>query len=326
MSRDMNYGEAAEPKARSFRFWLIRTIWCFGGITLVGTILGGVLFFCVTRTSGLRAQNRQDGQEVEIYSKEQIDKFITSVLIIVQNQPMGQESAQADMVFIASFNAFEQRLTMVALADETLVQTEEYGDKSLGEAYALGGPGLLVNIINQSFGLDLQNYACTDTHSLAVMIDLLGGIQTELTQNEADYINNALGNSGEGLHAGTVTLTGAQSVVHAMDNLSGQEPLGSPRRSLKLIQSLVFNLRKTATKEAMLPLLSLLFSNIETNLDFTMLHDLGYEVLKAEEMEYQSLLIPCDGSWKAAGTNGEKLQADIAQNGELLLETLYNAQ
>ena len=318
--------KTAKNKAETLRVRLIRTVWCLGGITLAGIVLAGVLLSSITNTSSWSAQNGQESQQVKIYSKEQIDKFITNVLIAVQNQPLGQEDAQADMVFIASFNAFEQRLTVVAPANETLVEVEGYGQKTLGEAYALGGPGLLVNTMNQNFGLDLQNYACTDTHSLVAMIDLLGGIQTELTPSEAGYINDALGESGGGLQAGAATLNGMQSMVHAMDNLSGQEPLGSLQRSLTLIDSAIFNMRKTATKEAMLPLLSLVFSSIHTNLDLTTLHDLGYEILKAEEIEYRSLILPCEDSWKAVGEKGEELQADIPRNATLLRETLYNAQ
>ncbi len=314
-----------KAKAKDLRFWLLRAIWCLGGITLAGIALGGILFSRISKISGWSARNGQEGQ-VKVYSREQIDKFITSVLIAIQNQPLGQENAEADMVFIASFNAFEQRLTVVALASETMAEVEGYGQKSLREAYALGGAGLLVNTMNQNFGLDLQNYACTDTHSLAAMIDLLGGIQIELTPSEAGYINGALGENGEGLQAGPATLTGVQSIVHAMDDLSGREPLGGLDRSLDLIHSAIFNMRKTATKEAMLPLLSLVFSNIQTNLDFTMLRDWGYEILKAEEIEYRSLILPCGGSWKAVGVKGEELRADIPRNGALLRETLYNAR
>ena len=313
-------------QAKDLRVWLIRAIWSLGGVTLFGIVVGVILLFNISKISGWSAENRQEERQEEVYSKEQIDKFIISVLIAVQNQPLGQDNAQADMVFIASFNAFEQRLTTVALASETLVEVEWHGRKTLGEAYALGGPGLLVNTINQNFELDLQSYACTDTHSLAAMIDLLGGIQIELTPSEAGYINDALEDHTQSLQAGPVTLTGVESMVHAMDNLSDQEPLGSLSRSLALIQSATLNMRKTATKEAMLPLLSLVFSNIQTNLDFAALNDWGYEILKAEEIEYRSLILPCEDSWKAVEGKDKALQADISRNGALLRETLYNAQ
>ena len=322
----MKNAKAAKTKAEILRLWIIRAIWGLGGITLAGITLGGILLSSISKSSGWSTRNSQNGQQVDVYSKEQIDKFITSVLIAVQNQPLGQQNANADMLFIASFNAFEQRLTVVALASETMADVEGHGQISLGEAYALGGPGLLVNVINQNFDLDLQSYACTDTNSLAAMIDLLGGIQIQLSQDEAGYISSALGVNGENPKAGTATLTGVQSMVHAMDNLSDSKPLGSLERSLNLIHSAIFNMRKTATKEAMLPLLSLVFSNIQTNLDFAALQDWGYEILKSDEIEYRSLILPCEDSWKFTGEKNEEIQADIPRNGALLRKTLYNAR
>ena len=45
-------------------------------------------------------------------------------------------------------------------------------------------------------------------------------------------------------------------------------------------------------------MLSLVAGSIKTNLDFSALHDMGYEILKAEEMEYQEHMDPADDSWK----------------------------
>lgn len=307
-------GKPEKPAPGPLEGFFKKGAMCFGCLTLAGLIVGGVL---LGRIGGFRPA-APEGPQVEIYSREQIDKFITSVLITVQNQPLGQANAQADMVFIASFNAFSQRLTIVALSGELVVETEGFGERALGEAYALGGPGLLLNALNQSFGLDLQSYASTDTRSLAAMIDLFGGVPLELTAEEGAYLQGALGAGAYG--AGPVTLPGEAAMVHAMDGLSGGDPLGVLGRRLNLIHAAVFNLRKTATKEAMLPLLSLITGSIQTNLDFTTLHNLGYELLKAEEMEYESLALPAAGAYRETGRG---LEPDIPETAALLRETLY---
>lgn len=318
-----NGGKAQnKPNTERLRGWLVGIIWTLAGITLAGTVLGGFLVWRISNPSSRVFPTL--AEHVEIYSKEQIDKFVTSVLITVQNQPMGRENAEADMVFIASFNAFEQRLTMVALASETLLEVENHGTKTLGEIYALGGPTLLANAMNQNFDLDLQKYACTDTNALAAMLDLLGGAQAELTPEEAEYIRDALGDTGANVQAGEVLLTGVQSMVHAMDKRSGQDRLGNLKRSVTLVYSVVSNMRKTATKEAMLPLLSLVFSSIQTNLDIETLRELGYEILQAEEIEYDRMILPCEGSFRDSGEEGA-LEIDMPRNGTLLRETLYNA-
>ena len=318
-------GEKApnKPENEVLRGRLIGIIWALASVTLAGAMFGGFLMWRISNPSDRTFPT--SGEHAELYSKEQIDKFVTSVLITVQNQPMGGESAQADMVFIVSFNAFEQRLTMVALANETLLDVENHEKKTLGEIYALGGPTLLLNAVNQSFGLDLQKYACTDTNALAAMLDLLGGAQAELTSEEADYIKKALGEDGVDIQAGPIRLTGVQSMVHAMDKLSGQGQQGNLKRSLALVYSVVSNMRESATKEAMLPLLSLVFSSIQTNLDLETLRELAYEILKAKEMEYGQTIIPCAESFRDSEAMDGSLEIDTLRNGALLRETLYNA-
>ncbi|MDR1619753.1 MAG: LCP family protein [Clostridiales bacterium] len=319
-----NGGKALnKSKNEILRRRLTGIICLLAGITLMGTVLGVFLVWRIRSHPG--RVSPASAEQVEIYSKEQIDKFVTSVLITVQNQPMGQENATADMIFIASFNALEQRLTMVALASETLLEIESHEKKTLGEIYALGGPALLVNTVNRNFGVDLQKYACTDTSALAAMLDLLGGAQIDLTNEEAGYIRDALGEAGTNVQMGNALLTGVQSMVYAMDKRSGQDQLGNLERSLTLVYSVVSNMRKTATKDAMLPLLSLVFSSIQTNLDFETLRVLGYEILKAEEIEYGRMICPCEGSFHGAGGWSDGLEIDIIRNGALLRETLYNA-
>lgn len=318
--------KTTKPNRETFRRWVVRAIWCFGGITLAGLLFGGILLFQISKLSGWESLSALGGRQTQTYSQTQTDKFITSVLITVQNQPMDQEGAQADMVFIASFNAFEQRMTMAALSNDIMVSIEGTGQQTLGEAYASGGPALLLDAIAQQFNLDLQYYACTSTHSLAAMIDLLGGIQAVLTPDEAAYITEALGDSTQALQPGPALLSGIQSMVHAMDNRSNSQPLGSLTRSLALVHSAVFNLRETATKEAMLPLLSLVFSSIHTNLDLSTLRDLGYEILQAKEIEYRNVILPDTDNRKVVFEESEDLSIDVLGDEKKLREALYSVQ
>ena len=81
---------------------------------------------------------------------------------------------------------------------------------------------------NDGFGLDIEYYACTDTASLGAMIDLLGGITVKVDFSEADYINKALGEKS--VNAGREKLNGSQSMIYAMDDISGEEQMGGLKR------------------------------------------------------------------------------------------------
>jgi len=305
-----------QEKESVLRRVLKAACWCFAAITLCGLVLGGVL---LTRIGELSAR---EAEGVEVYTKAQIDRFITSVLITVQNRPIGDEAVPADMVFVASFNALEQRLTVSALAKDMILDVTDYGLLSLGEAYEQGGPGLLINALNESFALDLQSYVATDTHFLASVIDILGGIEIELTEDEAVYIQSALDEASP-LPTGMARLNGSESMIHAMDNVSGEESLGGLNRSLDLVHSAVVNLRRTASKETMLPILSLVLSSVRTNLTMQDLQALGYEILRAEEIEYRELALPLPDTWEPVGEPMAYVEADMEENGAALRGALY---
>lgn len=317
--------KAPKIEARARR-WLLRFIWVLAGVTVAGVIGGMALFSRISGLSGWRFHAGDMQGQVPVYTQTQIDRFITSVLIVVQNDALGSEHVRGDMVFIVSFNALEQRLTVVSLLSEMLLEADGPGQASLGVIYAQGGPGLLANTLNENLELDLQSYVCTDTHSLAQLIDLLGGIQTELTAEEARYIDDALG-QGDPLKAGPIRLNGIQSMVHALNGVSGDAAFGRAQRQLALVDSAVENLRLTATKDKMIPVLATAFNNFYTNLDMPALRNIGYEILRAEDMEYAELILPFPGSWRYVSVDGERcVRADVTRNAELLREKLYHAE
>lgn len=300
-------------KDNEIRKRLKAAICCLSAVLMLSVAAGAALLNSIGSTNGWGGNNKP---EAEIYTKEQIDKFITSVLIVIQNRSLSDDNAGADLVFIASFDSFRQRLTVAALYNQI-----EIDGAVLTDIYAGSGPGGLVNAVNDGFGLDIEYYACTDTASLGAMIDLIGGITVKVDFREADYINKALGEKS--VKAGRVKLNGSQSMIYAMDDISGEEQMGGMKRSLELVESAVKNMRKTATKESMLPLLSLVAGSIRTNLDFSALHDIGYEILKAEEMEYRNIWIPADDSWEL-DENGNFAIEDFEANKKQLYNGLYN--
>ena len=303
--------------------WLIKAIWFFCGVILLGIATGAILLNRIYDLSGWNLnQSQPSAPNAPITDGAQTDKYISSLLVVVQNAPLSTENAFADMAFIVSFNALDQELTTAALLHGLELKPEDDRTVTVGELYASEGPAALLDAINTTFGLNIASYACTDTSSLAAMIDLLGGINAELTAEEAEYLNRALSDSE--LRAGEVVLTGTQSMVHAMDEISGEFAFGGLQRSLRLVDSAVLNMRRTATKETMLPLLAKVMGSINTDLDIETVRGFAYEILKAEEFSIHSLPVPCEGSfeWLEQG-DARCLAVDLEANKAALRELIY---
>lgn len=325
--------ENKAPKESLIRIILKVLICIFALVTLGGSMLGYSLFQKISGSSNIELNffSKAEKTPSPIYSQAEIDRFMTNVLIVVQNQPLSSENAPADMVFAVSFNAFEQQLTVVSIAREMLISVDGQ-DVTISDVYRQGGAILLANALNENLGLGIQHYACTDTHSLAAMADLIGGISIRISKEEADYINSAAQAS---LSHGKTTLSGNHSMIHALDRANGDYTTGVLERQLSLIESAVTNLRATATKEAMLPLLSLVFSNIQTDMDMETLRGVGYDILKADEIEYSGFYLPIEGTWSYPSSLDDKnrevfdrdiLITDIQANADHIKAELFSAE
>ena len=61
---------------------------------------------------------------------------------------------------------------------------------SLIHAYAFGGPELAIKTINETFGLNIKDFATVNFSSLPKIIDILGGIDIDIDSEEINYIND----------------------------------------------------------------------------------------------------------------------------------------
>ena len=104
-------------------------------------------------------------------------------------------------------------------SDTMIMMTIDNNHKKLNASYNYGGAKLSIQTIEANFGIKVDRYAVVDFDSFKKIIDTLGGIDIEVTQDEIDYINYQMYKNKQ---ADTrTTITDAPGTVH----LNGQEAL-----------------------------------------------------------------------------------------------------
>ena len=78
----------------------------------------------------------------------------------------------------------------------------------LNAAYSWGGPNLLVDTIEMNFRVKIDKYVVVDFAAFEKAVDLLGGVEIELSEKEAAHVK---ANSGYPTGAGRQLLNGAQT-------------------------------------------------------------------------------------------------------------------
>ena len=136
-------------------------------------------------------------------------------ILLVGSDTRGDDIGRSDTMVLATINYDTGKIHLTSFARTTYVCIPmEDGNvwHALNASYAWGGIDLLVDTIELNFKVDIDNYAIIDFEAFETAIDTLGGIDLELTQAEADYINDE---SGASLTAGANHLTGEQALWYA---------------------------------------------------------------------------------------------------------------
>lgn len=121
-------------------------------------------------------------------------------------------SGRSDSIMVATIDSKHKKLKVTSIMRDSYVNIEGYGDDKINHAYAYGGPELAIKTINQNFGLNIENYATVDFSSLPEIINILGGIDIEITEDELVYINDYINslNSVEGTNSANIYSSGVQ--------------------------------------------------------------------------------------------------------------------
>ncbi len=117
------------------------------------------------------------------------DSEILNILLMGADTRANQEHGNSDTMILMSIDTRHKKLKLTSFMRDTYVAIPGYEDNKLNAAFNLGGIGLTVRTIQANFGIEIDRYAVVDFSSFRNIIDVLGGIDVDLTSDEIDYIN-----------------------------------------------------------------------------------------------------------------------------------------
>ena len=93
-----------------------------------------------------------------------------------------------------------------------------------------GGPALAIETIERNFGIDIDRYAVVYFDTFPGIVDTLGGIEVEMTQTEADVMNESVGPEFANFTEGKNTLNGATALVYVRIRYGVGDDFGRTQR------------------------------------------------------------------------------------------------
>lgn len=251
-----------------------------------------------------------EGGHTKVYVNEnypikkisQKDSKVENILVFgVDSRGSNDVTCRADAILVVSIDHRHDKLKMISLMRDTGVKIEGRSSvDKLTHAYAYGGVGLLINTINDNFGLDIQRFVMLDFGSSSKVIDLVGGVDILVSASEVKYANQSINEENMLLgtnvplltHEGMQTLCGVQATSWARIRKLDSDYVRSSRQ-----RTLAIALIKKVGEMGRLEQTALLEDSMgmfETNmnaLDMMRIALAAIEVLGNVE-EYRA---PCDG-------------------------------
>lgn len=242
------------------------------------------------------------------------------------------ESSRSDSIMIANIEFKNKTINLVSLLRDTLVDIKGHGKDKLNHAYAYGGAELALETINSNFDLNLDKYVSVDFYSLAKVIDIVGGIEINLKDYEAEQINNNLVeiNNIEKLPAGSdyiegsgiKTLNGRQAVAYCRIRKAGNGDYERTERQRAVLKGLITKYEKLDSGKRFEVSMEML-NQVETNIPINDIKKLENEILSQKDFTINQKMIPYEGSFKTGTVDGMwVIEANMEDNIRVLNECL----
>ncbi|MBC8386710.1 MAG: LCP family protein [Actinobacteria bacterium] len=119
----------------------------------------------------------------------------------------GRVSGRADIIILLNVNLEIYDGTIITIPRDTWVNIPDHGEGKINGARAVGGNELMVRVVEELSGLEIDNYIITDFDGFKPLIDFLGGVTIEIEEDLAD------GFSGCYLSKGIHHLNGEQALA-----------------------------------------------------------------------------------------------------------------
>lgn len=237
------------------------------------------------------------------------DPMVLNVMLFGADKNDGT-SQRSDTMIMLSVDNRHKKLKITSFMRDLWVYIPDYGYSKLNHSYAYGGPKLAIDTIEQNFGVNIDRYAIVDFSSFRSIIDILGGIDIELSAEEIDYINwqswkNNQVNTRNEITAspGMVHLNGRQALWYARNRGDEEEGFAGSdfdrtQRQRKLLRKLASDM-KSASLTDIIAIVDQIGPLITTNLkksEITTLVANSLTYLSYSMVEYR---LPTDGNYDA---------------------------
>lgn len=100
------------------------------------------------------------------------------------------KGTRSDTIIVASLNQATGEIRMCSVYRDTLLQQSDGSYNKANAAYSFGGVEGAVALLNKNLDLDIEHYVTVNFNAMIAVVDILGGIEVDLTEEEVKWTNS----------------------------------------------------------------------------------------------------------------------------------------
>lgn len=272
---------------------------------------------------------------IESVSEEPMkEDGVINILLIGNDSREQGTDGRSDAMILLSLSNQTKTIHMTSLLRDMYVEIPGHDNTRLNAAYAYGGPELLMETLEENFDLEVNRYVQVNFQAFASLVDAVGGVELEVTNEEVQYINKYLVEYNmleerpvdtdylDASLSGKIHLNGPQALAYCRNRYLGTD-FGRTERQRKVL-SAVFQNAPGLLKNEPLELMNEILPMVTTNLNQMEIMRLFFQAANVLSYDMIQGSVPVEGSYSNATIRGMSvLEVDFDKNKEYIKSNIY---
>ncbi|MFA9462791.1 MAG: LCP family protein [Velocimicrobium sp.] len=288
-----------------------RVLWIivFAAAILVGHETAKMKYQLNETLSLMDRDSEMDLGEVDVKEDDLVseDKIVNILLVGADKREYWSQKGRSDSVMIATLDTKHKELKLTSLMRDMYVTIPGYANAKFNAAYSYGGISLLYQTIAENFGIKLDGYVIVDFAAFKNVINTIGGVEINLTENECNYLLNTYSNKKTSilkLQPGLNMMNGTQALAYTRIRQDAKGDFGRTQRQRNVLNA-VFKEAKSMSLTQLKGLAEDVLPCVVT--DITNKEVISYlmSVIMMGTTDIEQLRVPIDNGYTQDRINGQ---------------------
>lgn len=261
-----------------------------------------------------------------------ISDDVYNILLIGSDTREAGTVGRSDAMILVSINQKTETIYLTSFLRDCYVSIPGHGNTRLNHAFAYGGPDMLEQTLEENFKVHIDRYVAVDFFSFMDVIDTLGGVYINVTEDEQKVTNNYIWSMNKLMDedwsndylwsSGWQKLNGKQALCYARNRYTGNDYERTARQ--RNIINQIIDGAMQASPATLVDLAQVILPQVTT--DMSKSESLSYAANVAAYLGYdvQQQQIPAEGTYSGATISGMSvISLDLDANIKHLQGTIY---